>query len=164
MAEPLERGGALEKLEALVNAIRIATLTTIGLDGSLHGRPLLLQQYEPEGVLWFLIAADSDKAVEVQADGRVQISLSNTHENSYVCGSATAEVVDDRRKIAALWNPQYASIFPDGPNDPNVTLLRVRLLRAEFWDAPRMANAWVAGIVAMSPESPPDSHGIVSFA
>ncbi|MGZ5406073.1 MAG: pyridoxamine 5'-phosphate oxidase family protein, partial [Nocardioides sp.] len=47
-----------------------------------------------------------------------------------------AHVVDDRAKLADLWNTFAEAWLPGGPDDPQATLLRVDADRAEFWDTP----------------------------
>lgn len=163
MAGPLDRDRALEVLGGLIRTTRVAILTTVGPDSTLRGRPLLLQRYDPDGVLWFLTHGGSAKVDEMTRDPRVHVGFSDPGHNGYVCGTGTVEVVRDRGPIGELWSDIYREFFPEGPDDPNVVLLRVRLSRAEFWDAPRLTDPWVAGIVAMSDQSPPEAHGVVEF-
>ena len=52
-------------------------------------------------------------------------------------------VVDDAEKKRQLWNAVVEAWFPDGPDDPDVVLLRVEAASAEYWDSPggRLASA-----------------------
>ena len=46
-----------------------------------------------------------------------------------------AKVVNDRDLIRAKWSPIVRAWFPEGANDPNLTLLRVKPVQAYYWDA-----------------------------
>jgi general stress protein 26 len=46
-----------------------------------------------------------------------------------------AFVSRDRQKIHELWNPMYTAWFPQGEEDPQITVLRVDVTEAEFWEA-----------------------------
>jgi general stress protein 26 len=63
--------------------------------------------------------------------------------DTWVAVAGRAEVVDDRAKARELWNAAVEAWFPDGPDDPNVVLLRVDGESAEYWDTPggRVATA-----------------------
>jgi general stress protein 26 len=53
----------------------------------------------------------------------------------------------------ALWNTATQAWFPNGPDDPDVALVRVRITHAEYWDVHdsklvqlyKMARAAVTG-------------------
>ena len=36
--------------------------------------------------------------------------------------------------IARLWNPTYRAWFPDGIDDPDLTVVRVDVDRADYWE------------------------------
>ena len=42
--------------------------------------------------------------------------------------------VDDRAKIAELWDESWKIWFPAGKDDPTLTLLRIRGETGEYWD------------------------------
>jgi general stress protein 26 len=50
--------------------------------------------------------------------------------------SGTAQLVHDRNKIKELWKPVLKAWFPDGPDQPDVVLLKVKMTKAEYWDGP----------------------------
>ena len=54
--------------------------------------------------------------------------------------------MDAPEKLRELWNPAVEAWFPDGPEDPNVTLLKVDTVSGEYWDSP---GGKVATIVAL---------------
>ncbi len=125
-----------EALKEKIKDIKFANLTTLELDGDLHTRPMSTHGVDADGTLWFLTYRNSNKVREVQANNRVSLSYSDHNADTYVAASGTAQVVDDRQKIHELWNDGLKAWFPDGPDDPNITLLRVKPHQAEYWDRP----------------------------
>ena len=124
----------LEKLNLLIKDINIAMLTTID-EGVLRSRPMATQEADFEGELWFFTSKQTHKAEEIVKDNRVNVSYSEPEDNRYVSLSGTAELVDDRAKIEELWSAVYLAWFPKGLEDPNLTLLKVSVEQAEYWDS-----------------------------
>jgi general stress protein 26 len=125
-----------EALKEKIKDIKFASLTTLELDGDLHSRPMSTHDVDADGTLWFLTYKNSNKVREIQANNRVSLSYADHSADTYVAASGTAQVVDDRQKIHELWNDGLKAWFPDGPDDPNITLLRVKPHQAEYWDRP----------------------------
>jgi general stress protein 26 len=128
-----------EKLGELIKDIRIAMVTTVMADGTLHTRPLASLKYENDGQLWFYTAIDSAKVHEIANDVHTSVAYSDTGKDAYVAASGTADIVNDRRRIHDLWTPFAKPWFPNGPDDPNLALLRVHVERAEYWLSPGKA-------------------------
>lgn len=118
----------------MIQDIKVAMLTTIRPDGSLHSRPMAAQDAEFDGTLWFFTSLDSPKVVEVEQEQQVNVTYADPVENRYVTISGRAMVVLDRNKIEELWNPTLNGWFPLGLEDPQIALLRVEVDSWEYWD------------------------------
>jgi general stress protein 26 len=105
------------------------------------------QETEFDGDLWFFTDAGSPKVDEVERDERVNVSYAAPDDNRYVSISGTARLVRDRAKIKELWNPVLKAWFPEGLDDPDLALLRVRVEKAEYWDSPSSKMVQLAGFV-----------------
>ncbi len=129
------------KVAELAKDIRIAMLTTIAADGTLIGRPMAQQEVEPDGDLWFFAQRDSREVAQITANPNVGVTLSS--DSTWISIAGTAEVVDDAAKARELWNSWVEAWLPEGPDDPNVVLIRVSAEGAEYWDTPggRVASA-----------------------
>ena len=97
---------------------------------------MAVQQVEFDGDLWFFTSASSEKVHDVQHERHVNVSFADPGDNRYVSVSGVAETVRDPTKARQLWNPTYKAWFPNGLDDPDLALLRVRVERAEYWDSP----------------------------
>ena len=64
---------------------------------------------------------------------------------------------DNPAKIAELWNVKMEAWFPEGPTDPDLTLVHLRAERADVWDAPsgpaRLINYVTALVTGSTPET-----------
>lgn len=138
---------AIAKLQSLIKGTRIAMLTTQATDGTLHSRPMAVQQTDFDGDLWFFTGAGSGKIGEVHDNANVNVSIADTDHQHYVSISGPASIVRDRAKAEELWNPIFKAWFPKGLDDPDLALLRVKVQQAEYWDAPSSTMVHVVGFV-----------------
>lgn len=116
----------------LVQAAKIAYVTTATPDGRLVSRPLAVQQRDRfDGDLWFFTEDPSNKTAQVQ--GNDQVNVAFQADNGYVSISGTATVSHDRAMIDELWNGGAEAWFENGKDDPNVALLQVHAESAEYW-------------------------------
>jgi general stress protein 26 len=122
------------KVAELLTDFRFAMLTTIDEQGKLVAHPLTVQEREFDGDLWFIIGRDASAVTHLDINPSAGVSLSSN--DSWVSLSGTASVVEDRAKLEELWNGAVEAWFPEGPSDPNVTLLKFTADSAEYWDSP----------------------------
>ena len=135
----------VQKLAELIRGIKVAMLTTVAADGSLHSRPMVAQQAEFDGVLWFFTSAGAPKADEVEHDQHVNVSYVSPEDRRYVSVSGTARLVRDRQKVRQFWGPAYETWFPHGLADPDLALLRVEPEWAESWGTPSERSMRLGG-------------------
>lgn len=129
------RDEAVALIAKIIQDLHIAMLVTrSAASGNLHARPMAVQADGFDGTLYFFTEKTTQKMDDIASDPIVNVSFASSAENSYVSLCGTATIDDDRAKIEALWNPFVQAWYPDGPSDPNVTLLRVDVDGAEFWD------------------------------
>jgi general stress protein 26 len=126
-----------QHLRDLIQDVKFAMLTTRAVDGTLTSRPMTTLQAEFDGTLWFMLSADSLKAIDIEQRPTVNLGYAEPREGHYVSVSGTAEVVRNERKARELWNPQYETWFPGGPDDPNLALLKVEVTSADYWETPQ---------------------------
>ena len=145
-----------ETLWRLVKDIRFAMFTTTHANGHLHSRPMTTQNksIDETDSLWFFMSRHAKSVTELEAEPQVNIVYADPDEDSYVSVSGVASVVDDLEKKTELWTKLTEAWFPGGVNDPNLTLVRVKISHAHYWDVDtsqivqlyRMAKAVVTGV------------------
>ena len=124
----------IAKLVELTKDIKITMFTTLDADGHFVSRPMAQQLVEPDGDLWFFAERSSQLVSEIAANPHVGLTLSSS--DTWISIDGTAEVVEDREKAQSLWNAWVEAWMPQGPDDPNVVLLKVDPHTAEYWDTP----------------------------
>ncbi len=124
----------LKKFKDLVNEIKITALITHSQKEGLKGRPMSTAGVDASGDLWFFTNEFSGKVAEIASNNEVILSYASRSDNSYVIVKGKSELVDDKNKMQALWNPVLKVWFPEGLNDPSIMLLKVEPGEVEFWD------------------------------
>jgi general stress protein 26 len=122
----------IKKLAEMIEGIEVAMLTTLDNDGTLRSRPMITQDEEFNGVLWFFTEPGAAKVNEVQQRHQVNLSYADPDSQRYVSISGLASLVRDPAKIDRFWNDSYELWF-DGKE--NVALLKVEVEKAEYWDS-----------------------------
>lgn len=112
-------------------------LTTQTTDGGTRSRPMLVQDVDEDGWLWFLTDRTSRKACELERNPRIGVLFQSSHGDRYLSVHGTAVVVRDDLKLKHVWNPTYRAWFPNGRRDPEIVLIALRVERADYWLVPR---------------------------
>ncbi|GAB2477308.1 pyridoxamine 5'-phosphate oxidase family protein [Jatrophihabitans fulvus] len=133
------------KVADLARGIRIAMLTTVDTEGKLTARPMAQQEVEFDGDLWFFVEADSRTAANINGNANTGVTLSS--DSTWISLSGHAEIVRDVAKAKDLWNPWVEAWLPEGPEDPNVVLIKFTAASAEYWDTPGGKVASIASFV-----------------
>ena len=128
-----------DKLKELLDDFNAAMLVTRSTQGQLRSRPMALASVEADGTLWFLTQRDSGKMDEIAADNRANVAMQSTMK--FISVSGTVSPVEDRAKVAELWNESWKVWFPGGKEDPQLVLLKFQGETGEYWD-----NSGASGI------------------
>ena len=124
----------IQHVAELIKDFRFAMLTTRNAEDRLVAHPLTVQESEFDGDLWFLVSRGATFITDLRADDRAGVSLSSN--DAWVSLSGRGALVEDRAKIEELWSPTVEAWFPNGPDDPDVGLLKFTAETAEYWDSP----------------------------
>jgi general stress protein 26 len=146
MPETPRRQDAITTLADLIKDVPVAMLTTTGM-GRLRSRPMVVQRVRFDGALWFLTARSAGKTGEIRDRQVVHVTFVSPGDNRYVWASGTATLVDDPGQVKAIWHDGYRPWFPKGPEDESISLIRVRVEEAGYWDAGAGQMALLAGFV-----------------
>lgn len=161
MADKRPADEARAKLADLIKGIQFAMMTTVDdpATGSLRSRPMTTQEMKDDGLLWFFTPEHSAKVDEVNREHHVNLSYADPDSNRYVSISGRATLVRDRKKNEELWNPMLKAWFPKGLDDPELSLLRVEIDAAEYWDSPSSKVAQLIGFAKAIVTGTPYSGG-----
>lgn len=159
-----------EKVHELMQTFHTAMLVTHGGEDSLRARPMEIALADPDCHVWFFTGRNSPKTREIRQDQHVLLTFQKDHQK-YLSLSGAADLVTDRTMIESLWKEVYRVWFPDGVNDPDLTLVHIIPHHAEYWDNSgtqgvrylyEAAKAYVTGTKADPTEG--TQHGHVRLA
>jgi general stress protein 26 len=125
----------ISKIGELIQDVRICMMVTAAPDGSMDARPMATQKTEFDGTVWFLTRQESGKVAEMKGDSHVTLVYSDPKGESYVTAKGIATMSRDGAKIHEMWNPMYRAWFPEGEEDPQITVVRVDVTEAQYWEA-----------------------------
>ena len=60
--------------------------------------------------------------------------FTNPSKDSYLDLRGRASIEHDAKSIEDKWNPIVKAWFPEGKNDPNICLIKVKTDEAHYWD------------------------------
>ncbi len=113
-----------------------------GMLGLMDGRPHHLQPMacfadEAAGVVWFYSNKTSDLARDAAGGPEAVFSLVAKDQEFQASVHGKLTLSHDQAKIDEYWSPFVSAWFPDGKDDPNLTLLRMDLTDARVWASRR---------------------------
>jgi len=128
---------AIDKVRELLKHFRSAMMVT-SRNGTIHSRPIGLQgeASDFDGVLWFFADRDSRKIAEIAIDSSLSLLFQNDDDSAYMHLFGKATVIDDMAKKQELFTPLLKTWFPEGVDDPRMTMIRFDADRGDFWDSP----------------------------
>jgi general stress protein 26 len=135
MQSDSKNSNAAIKLKEKIDKVKIAMLTTEEKDGHLRSRPMHTTKAESTGILWFFTSDQSDKADVIEHKNRsVNLAYADADADTYISVSGKAEIVEDKGKMKDLWNPALKGWFAQGLDTPDISLLKITVDKAEYWD------------------------------
>jgi general stress protein 26 len=134
MEKNLQDKEALEKFTKLAKEINICMFIT-ATNTDEHTRPMATIDVEEDGTLWFFTDVRSIKVDEVRNEKDVHLTYAHPGKESYMDVWGTATVVTDKKQIQDKWSPIVKAWFPDGVDDPNLSLLKVIPKECYYWDS-----------------------------
>lgn len=142
----------LKHIAALIEDIPIAMLTTVETDGALASRPMAALEMDASGAIWFFTDLRSSKVEHLLV---ANLTFTDKGPSTYVSLSGHGDIVNDRSRVESLWTVFAKPWFPDGPESPNLALLKFVPHTADYWDAPdsKMVRSFrvIASLVAGKP-------------
>lgn len=143
---------SFEHFRELLSGFETAMLTTRHGRAELRSRPMRIAESTAQGRLWFITSVDSAKVADLTQFPFVNAALQDGRR--FLSISGTVRIVRDAAKRDALWTADQRVWFERGADDPEVVLLEITPMHAEYWDrggsrglrfAFAELRAWIAG-------------------
>jgi general stress protein 26 len=124
----------IKEIAKLMKNLDFCMFTTRSLEGGTTGRPMSNNgEVEFDGDVWFFSDAESRKVREIEADPSVQLSFLDPKGFRFIALNGQAKMVKNKTKKKELWMNDLERWFPDGPESPEVVLIRVQPTTVEYW-------------------------------
>lgn len=90
-----------------------------------HAQPMTAFREEETGTIWFFTRDDTDLARDI-AGGETQgmFTYGSKDQEVWACFHGRMSLQRDQAVIDKHWNPIVAAWYPDGKDDPHLTLIR----------------------------------------
>ena len=107
----------------------------LGLDQPGHHAQPMTGFGEPEtGTIWFFSRNDTDFARDVAAGANSgMFTYQAKDQKVQACIHGDLSIDNDRERINRVWNPVVAAWYPDGKDDPALTLIRFDADDGRVW-------------------------------
>ncbi len=125
---------AIEKLQKLAKDIDICMFCTQLDNLPIETRPMSTNSVDEEGNIWFISSKLSEKNIEIKENIKVQLVYSKPSDAHFLTVTGSAQIVTDKYKIDELWDNIAKAWFPEGKDDPNVSLIKVIPQEVYYWD------------------------------
>jgi general stress protein 26 len=132
MVQLVTRRDGIEIIRRILRDVRVAMLTTEGLNGEMHSRPMITQNVDFDGNVWFFTYSDSSKVNEILHEPRINVSYMGSQ--GYASLAGTAHIIDDIDKKRELWHEALRLWLHEGPESPEIVLICVEADSGQYWE------------------------------
>jgi general stress protein 26 len=153
----LNGDAAIAKVRELLPKFRSAMMVTHAHTGEVHVRPLALQGDLSTfgGVLWFFADVRSRKIQESADRAPVSVICQSDEHSAYLHLTGSVTTMRDLAKMRELYSPLLKTWFPDGLDDPDLTLVKFEATGGAYWDSSggmlRVIAAFATSVVTGTP-------------
>jgi general stress protein 26 len=132
--EDLFEEQAIQKCQQLVKHQNTCLFSTAIHHVPQTTRPMSVQGVDEEGNFWFLSSKDSNKNAQILEDDRVQLYFQNVSDYEFMTIYGRATISRDKQKIDEYWEDIAKAWFPEGKDDPRITVIKVKPESGFYWD------------------------------
>ncbi|WP_108263111.1 pyridoxamine 5'-phosphate oxidase family protein [Mangrovicoccus ximenensis] len=106
----------------------------LGIEGSAeHMQPMTHYPDWAKNEIWFLTSKDTDLVKGLTLGAKAKFVLMSEDQDFQACLRGSLAEVMDAEKLEELWSPVAAAWFRGGKEDPNLTMLCLKLDSGQVW-------------------------------
>ena len=126
-----------ERLWKELDNVKFGMLGIVGGEPH-HMQPMSVFEDRANNAVWFYSNKDTDLARDAGNGGAQAMLCIMTKDDEFqACLHGELSLSHDRAKIDQYWSPFVAAWFPDGKDDPGLTMIRMDLMDARVWASKR---------------------------
>lgn len=153
---------SVEKLREIIGHNATCMFHTRHTDGTLATCPMMVQEVDDDGALWFLSGRSSAKNMHLVNYPYVMLTVADNPHSEYLVVHAEVSIVDDRARKEELWTAFAKAWFPGGVDDPELTLLKAVPSDCQYWDTVDGKLVQLVKIAGAAITGKPNDSGAVS--
>ena len=121
-----------ERLWKELDAARIVMLGLVGGEAH-HMQPMAVFGAKDGDALWFYTNSDTDLVSDTGAGHQAMVCVMSKDTEFQACIHGVLTEDTDRAKIDQYWSPFVSAWFPEGKDDPKLTMMRLDPSDARVW-------------------------------
>jgi general stress protein 26 len=124
-----------DRLWKEIEKARYGMLGLVGQTASPHQhfQPMTAFCERENGQIWFYSRTDTDLAKAAEQAGPAMFIIQAKDQGFQACVGGRLVQTFDAARIQQYWGPIVAAWYPEGQNDPRLTMLRLDLSDAQVW-------------------------------
>lgn len=127
-----DREAAEKRLWAEIDKLHTGMLGIV--DGEpQHFQPMTAFSDREAGRLWFFTRTETDMAKDTAELRHAMFIVQSKDQEMQACVGGELVRRLDRAKLEEFWNPHVAAWYPDGKDDPHLTMLCLQCEDARIW-------------------------------
>jgi general stress protein 26 len=133
--EDFKRKKALKHVREIIERINLCMFCTRLGHVPFASRPMTTIKVDEESRIWFFSNEASRKNAEINHDDRVELLYEDLNNSEFLAIHGTAEIIINSQMCLELWKPTAGAWFPNGPEDPELTIIIVTPIFCHHWFA-----------------------------
>lgn len=122
-----------ERLYKEVEDARFGMLGVMRPEQQHHFNPMACYPEKDTGTIWFFTKKGTDLVRDAGTEGHKAMFIVTDGQEFQACIGGTLREQYDRGELEKFWNPNIAAWYPDGKDDPDLTMLAFDPTDADVW-------------------------------
>ena len=131
--DPQDKAEVQQRLWKEIGKGRYGMLGLTNVTPAQHFQPMTAFAEPETGQIWFFTRTDTDLARASATGAQAMFVVQAKDQELQACISGYLRAVRDPDRIDKYWGPVVAAWYPDGKDDPRLTLLRLDASDAQVW-------------------------------
>lgn len=133
--ENLSGKAAVSKIREMVDSSSLCFFQTeVSFDENQSARPMSVQKSDEDGTLWFLSSIDSAKNSEIRTNQSARLFFQKPSSMEFLELRGKATISQDKKMIHELWDGIAKNWFPQGKDDPRISIIQFSPEAGHYWD------------------------------
>lgn len=116
-----------------IDSARYGMLGVIRPENQHHFNPMACYPEEETGRVWFFTKKGTDLVKDAGGEGRMAMFIVTSGQDFQACIGGNLREQFDRSELEKFWNPHVSAWYPDGKDDPDLTMLCFEPHDADVW-------------------------------